>query len=316
MHLLRIIFLIVQFAVLNAAVLDLNDQNRNQIISNSQYSLIYFFKDNCKACNQFKPTFEQLSQYYDNSASFQILQCDSGVNRNTKRVFQISSFPSVILYNPHSKKVLKFTETKNLINLINFINDNTDAINDEIDSKVQNIEMISENMVENLQNSLIVLTMSHLPEWEEYEFPSHEYQQLAYQYPNIKFHIIFVDLVDNINEFLSHYKISNFPSVVYLDGKSNHHKFKLFKTFSFNHMSNDKLSPSMVTEFLAHLQDDNWDNHGKWFGGVLELTEFLSHQQYEFIDQTNYGFNIRQHKVGAQQDEEIEYLEMLEKLEM
>lgn len=259
---------------------------------------------------KFKPVYEELNQYYENSKEFQMLSCDSSVNKNTKRVFKISSFPSIVLYDSKTKQVQKFDQSRNLINLVNFINDNTDVINEEIGSKVTRIENPSSKL-DKINKSVVVLAFSQMEDWEEYEFPSHEYQQLAYKYPEIKFKILFVDLTDNINEFLRNYRISNFPSVVYFESRD---KFKLYKTFSTSHMSNDKLLPQNVEEFMKNLNDDT--QYGTWFNNFLSLYEFMEHQQYEFVDLANYGFNIRQHGRGENQDMDMDYQEMVEELEI
>lgn len=315
---LRILFIVIHLNLLNASVLKITDQNRNQILSNSHHSLIFFTKDNCPRCIQFKPIYDQLSDYYDNSQDFQILQCDSSHNRRTKRVFGVSSFPTVMLYDSHSKMNLKFDQTKNLINLINFVNDHTDAINHEIESKVNMIELMTDMDFTSDSvgggNNIIVLSLSYLPEWEEYEFPTHEYQQLSYKYPDIKFHLVFVDLVDDINPLLSRYKISNFPSVVYFDGKSD--RFKVYKTLSSEHTNNDKLVPSQVSEFLRNLADEDSNSYGQWFKDVDSLNEYVLHQQYEYVDQRNYGFNIRQHGRVDSKDDDVVYEEMVDRLDI
>lgn len=231
----------VFLAVIHGEILSLTDQN-HQILENSEYSLIYFFKDNCKWCQQFEPTYDDLVNYYDNTNEFQLLKVDSTRNKKTKIKFMLQSYPTVLLYNRQTKQVQKFTGKRNILSLINFINDNTNAINHEISSNVNVIKHINDL---SLEKELVVFTTSTSELWEEFEYPSHFFQQLSYEY-NYKFSLVFVDKLQD-NEILGKFRVSSYPSVIYF---TNADKFKVFKIFSSNHSINDKLTESDLKIFF------------------------------------------------------------------
>lgn len=251
----------------------------------------------------FEPTYDDLVNYYDNTEEFQLLKVDSLANKKTKIKFMLQSYPTVLLYNRQTKEAKKFTAKRNILSLINFINDNTNAINHEIKSNVNVVNDISDLT---LSQELVVFTLSSSKVWEEYEYPTHFYQQLSYEY-NYKFSIVFVDQLKD-NEILSKFMIGNYPSVVYFTSPE---KFKTFKTFSSNHAANDKLTESSLVDFLSHVNDESTE-YGTWFNSSQELEDYVKHQKYEFAEVLNMGFNVNLDK--GHNDDDKDYLEMMDEL--
>ncbi|WEJ92699.1 hypothetical protein PSN45_000154 [Yamadazyma tenuis] len=268
----------------------------------SEYSLIYFYKPGCSACMALEPTYHSLQEYYDNTREFQLLEVD-GSNSDTsqlKRQFGIQSYPSVFLYSATTQQALKYTGSRNQLGLINFINDHTPVINRDIESNIKPFDLSLP-----LQNDLVVLSMSYMPTFDEYEYPSHFFQQMSYDYP-YNFHVLFVDQMET-GDFLERYRISNYPSAIYFRTPEN---IKSFKTLSVNHDHGDKLGEVGAVEFVQNIDSDEY---GRWFTSRAELVEYADGQQYEFVEDKRYGMHVRAHGGG---DDEEDYEKMVGEMGM
>lgn len=252
-------------------IIDLDDTNKLRVLDNSVWSLIYFNKSSCSYCEQFTPVYQELSQLYDNDEEFQILRAQSN-NKQLVELFHVKQYPTIKLLNYKTKEILTFDESRNLVNMINFINDNTDAINKHFQSQVEIIGNKDEFYDFISQPTTVIFTMSYFPQWEETQFPSHFYQQLAHDYDH-KFGIMFVDLISDVNSILEQYKIGNYPCIIHF---SNKNQFKTFKTSSADHLNSETLNEDDVRLFLHHLDSENM---GYSFTTFDELNEFIENQK-------------------------------------
>ncbi|CAH6723790.1 hypothetical protein CLIB1444_20S00804 [[Candida] jaroonii] len=299
-----LIWLILFLINCQAEVIKLTDSNKRQVLSASKNTLILFQKPNCKYCELLDPIYSQLGELYDNDEEFQLAKTNAAENRILKSNFKPTRYPSVFLYNNVAKTIQPFKGNRNLIDLVNFINENTDTINKELESNIFEIRKIEEFNQRRKKGNLIVFALSYLPIWQDYQYPTHFYQQLSYQH-NIKFSILFIDLIDS-TKFLDEYKISNYPSAIFFKSPT---KFKTFKTFSKDHLQGNKLDEQSLTDFTYNLHSED---HGHWFDGTDELNEYLQNEKYQYERVGHYGLNIRQNEVIV---DESSYEEMLDKMD-
>lgn len=300
-----LIWLILCLVNCQAQVIKLTDSNKKQVLTESKNTLLFFHKPNCKYCNLLDPIYSQLSELYDNDEEFQLTKTNAAENKGLKSQFKLTKYPSLFLYNNVDKTIKPFKGNRNLIDLVNFINENTDTINKELESNIFEIRKIEEFDQRRKKGNLIVFALSYLPIWQDYQYPTHFYQQLSYQH-NIKFSILFIDLIDSTN-FLNEFKVSNYPSAIFFKSPT---KFKLFKTFSKDHLLGNKLDEQSLRDFTYNLHSDDF---GQWFENTDQLNEYLQNEKYEHQRVGHYGLNIRQNDVIV---DEASYEEMLDKMNL
>lgn len=302
----RIISFFALILLVWGEIIKLTEENKNQVFSNSRHTLIFFSKPNCKYCDQFDPIYNQLSELYDNDKDFQLTKIDTGTNKQLKQVFKISSYPKLVLFDRDTSSGKIFNDKRNLINLVNFINDNTNAINHELETNVKFVDNPGDLK---LENDLVVLALSYMPTFQDFEYPTHFFQKMSYEY-GFNFNIIFIDLID-ATEFIRQYKVSNFPSAIFFKTPE---KFKVFRTFSSDHEIKAKLGEAGIIEFCGHLNDQSDDRYGHWFDSIVEYDAHLANQLYEFRDGIHYGFNYQAR--ASYEDDEVAYEAMMKKIDL
>lgn len=306
MTILRWVWIIQLYILCYGQIIELNDINVSSVIAQSKFSMIYFTKPKCRLCEVFDDIYMNLSEVYDNNKEFQILKINSEANPSLREKFKPSTYPSIYLYNDQDKILLKYEGSRDLLSLVNFINDNSDTINKELKSKVHLIKTMQDFNSRKHKGNVIVISLSSLPEWEEYEFPSHFYQKLAYQH-DLRFHILYLDSMDE-TDFVNEFRISNYPSVIYFESPT---RFKIYKTLSKDHLSNTKLDQLSLIRFIDNL---NTDTVGYWFNSTQDLETFITNQKYEHVHQNKVGFNVNQNHIII--DDDLAYKEMVDNIDL
>lgn len=93
-------------------------------------------------------------------------------------------------------------------------------------------------------------------------------------------------------------------------------EFKLFKTFSINHLTDDKLTESSCIEFADHINTSD-DRYGVWFKSLEDLEEYNKHNQQDIVQDTKkYGLNAHQGIEVGDADDESDYIDMVNNLEI
>lgn len=89
-------------------------------------TLILFFADWCKPCQLFLPEWDKLEKKLENHSSElnTIKYSCVTYSEECNKISEITSFPTMLLYTPSNKKLTKFENTRNIDNIIEFVNKN------------------------------------------------------------------------------------------------------------------------------------------------------------------------------------------------
>ncbi|CAK7893973.1 hypothetical protein CAAN1_02S02454 [[Candida] anglica] len=271
-----------------------------EILSKSKFSLIYFYSESCKYCTEFEIDFQYLNQLYSNNDEitnqFQILRTNANKNKVLSELFGVNSYPSIKLLNFKTLEIFNFDKQRSLENLIEFIGSHTQVEPNYNTFKSSIITLTQSNFQEflsfNGKDKLIVFIASYMYDWKKYTYPQHFYQYFPAKYNNIDFGII--DIEDEDSSYLrEYYKVSNSPSLVYVDKELE--KIKTFQTIAQNHLTNKRLTDENLQEFILNINNED-DSYGTWYKDISSLQESVVGEFDGYKNMKSHGFNVGSYK--------------------
>ncbi|KAI5955340.1 hypothetical protein KGF54_001901 [Candida jiufengensis] len=240
---------------------EFDDSIIQQTLEKSVFSLIYFYSDSCKFCQQFDPIFENLSVLYNHnsksSSRFQILKTNARSNKKLSQLFKIQHYPSIKLLDYSTKKIESFEYNRELQTLITYIEHHVSIQPnfDNFESKLQKFNDLSTTLIK-ANDQLIIFTTSFLSDWKDIQYPAHFIQNLALIYPHLDITVIYSDELED-SSILQYFDVSNFPSAVY----SRNGSFQTLNTNSQNYMKNNELNEAQLKKFIDTIND----SENVWF---------------------------------------------------
>lgn len=278
-------------------IIEFDDNHIEQTLAGSDFSFIYFYSDGCAYCAQFEPEFEYLSILYNNitddksNSKVQILKTNAIKNKKLSQLFSVNKYPTLKLLNFRTKEIVSYKDSRNLENLVKFMTEKTQLLPnfDNVNSNIHFVQSDIEQFIgSSSKDTLIVFTVPHIQEWEDYEYPSHFYQELAQSEFKEDIEFVLVDvnkLVDN--DFLAKYAVSNFPSMIYFTKEG---KFKTYHTLLQDATTNNLLNKNLISEFLETLSDSSLSN-GEWYDNYSDFS-------VKIFDEKTYSANKPVRKFG------------------
>lgn len=278
-------------------VIEFNDNNIEQSLARSDFSFIYFYSDGCAYCAQFEPEFEYLSILYNNitdeesTSKVQILKANAIKNKKLSQLFSVNKYPTLKLLNFRTREIIPYKESRNLESLIGFVTEETQVLPNfaNFKSNIHFLQSEIELFIKSAsKDTLVVFTVPHIQEWENYEYPSHFYQELALSEFKEDMQFVLVDvnkLADN--NFLAKYAVSNFPSMIYFTKEG---KFKTYHTLLQDTTTNNLLNKNLINEFLGTLSDSSLSN-GEWHDNYTDFSA-------KIFDEKTYSRNKPVRKFG------------------
>lgn len=273
----RNIFVIfVYFSVfVFATIIEIDERDIAGDLSKTKYSLIYFYSDTCQYCKIFDSDFQAISSLYnkdddddkndENDQTLQIIKVNAVKNKRLSKLFSVNKYPTISLLEFESKKIIPYTKDRNLQNLIEFLQENTGQLPNYSKFDCNLIKLNNLNYEIHLNNSFIVFIANFLPDWQDYELPTH----FIHKFDKVKI----VDLQDNVNEILSYYQFNQFPLVTY---------FKLKNNFKHQHVT--ELDEQVLQDFITNVNDpDNWVENYTYSELEQTQSDYLDDEEDDYI---------------------------------
>lgn len=280
-------------------------------IVESPYTLLYFYAPDCKFCNEFEPDFTYLEGLYEDNDDLRFAKVNGRKQKQLIDLFGISLFPTLKIYDTNSKTIAHFQQRRTLENLEDFIARYTSATPNEgaFQSNIKILSSLSDLDDYTTDNNEVVIAFisRRSPEWLRHYYPNHFYQQLATQYKDTAFAMVFAD--EEGMEILAKYQVSNFPSLMAITRNS----IRTFNTFSTNVMSNNDLDEGKVKQFLKEPESLN---EYQTFTDIKQLEKHATSREYEGHKQLKPGMNIGNMAPKEAKALDEEYEELLRDLEL
>lgn len=275
-------------------------------IVSKPYSLLYFHTHDCQYCNAFDPDFEYIASLYNGNDNLQIAKINGREQTNLSKMFGVTSFPTVKLYDATTKKVISFTGERLIGALQDFLEENSDALpnKDKIRMNIDVVQTAEE--IDNATGPVLVVFASKISDdWKKYYYPNHFYQRLARDFPDVKFKIVFFE--EDRADLMQKYHVSNIPSLVYVDGDY----IKVHNTFSTNQLVNYMIPEDKLREFVENV---HIEEKGMSFLSLDELQTHVVGLEYEGHKQWRGGMNVVQNKNNEKLTLEEEYAKLVDKI--
>lgn len=200
--------MVLAFCVINVAANNLD-------LGKTAYTLIYFYSSTCIYCQAFDSDFENLVLLFNESVNLQIIKVKP--NNQLSKSFNVNQYPTISLYELATQKIVKYRGNRDLPSLIDFLQEHTkESPNYNFAGKLTILN--NENYHNYLEKRLVVFTADYLPEWNNYQLPTH----FIHEIKDVNMGI--VDLQDNVGEILANYQLSQFPVMVYFENDKNFKK--------------------------------------------------------------------------------------------
>lgn len=103
------------------AVAEIDDQSFVPALLSSNYTLVYFYKNQCQYCQQFNADFEYLSLIYNSNPGFQIVKVNGVQNKRINRLFKVDRYPTLKLYHNSTTEIITFTQQRSVDAISDFI---------------------------------------------------------------------------------------------------------------------------------------------------------------------------------------------------
>jgi protein disulfide-isomerase-like protein len=86
-------------------------------------TLLFFHADWCGHCQRFMPIFDKFSKNI-NGGKLNIVKFDADKEKNYVKSFGIQGFPSILLYEPNTKRFIDYNGDRTITDLVKFVNEN------------------------------------------------------------------------------------------------------------------------------------------------------------------------------------------------
>lgn len=94
----------------------IDDENAVRI-ANTPFSFIYFFKDDCRFCQQFEATFDYIDLKLSRTG-LPMYKIDGKANKKLSEMFRVTSYPSIRIYDTNLKEFHVYPSSDRTIKLI------------------------------------------------------------------------------------------------------------------------------------------------------------------------------------------------------
>lgn len=273
-------------------------------------SLIYFYRPDCRFCEELSPTIDHLLNLYNHNQDFQIVKVNGRARQDLVKLFLVQAYPTLKLYDD-SKKLVTSYSGKRLVELLEqFILENSQATPNWLNSASL---VVSINGKSDLDHHLaknpvlIAFVDSSRPEWRQSRYSFHFYHGLARENPDIVFATTSITEVSS--ELLQYFKVSNSPSLVYYDGQ----KIGTYRTLETD--SEQALDESDIKSFIDSIPESQVERIGSWFSNSHDLNRHADSIKSKFVQGIMPGMNyIASSEKDFSDDIESQYDELLQKV--
>lgn len=293
MHLLA---LLIVWAI--AQALEIHDLSLEQTLLRARYSFVYFFRDGCQYCEEFRPTYSVIEQLYD---EVQIICVNGHKNKRTAELFGITQYPSLRALDFETKRITSYDRRDRLLeSVMAFIEEYTPGKADFSRISTNVTQVTDTSQLENLPQDTLVVYLWNTVDWDTWYYPTHFFHLLASY--NVSLAVVDVNNLENL-DVVAKYHVSNFPSAVLLraDGTIVTHKTL---------HSWDKL----LTEYeLRNMLDGDYSKYTNEYGDLEEMHRMLAASLVVYDKQKRRGMNVVQ---GDEDDADLEhdYSSLLEEI--
>ncbi|KAG7191487.1 uncharacterized protein KQ657_003082 [Scheffersomyces spartinae] len=231
-------------------------------IANTAYSFLYFYKDNCRFCLQFEPTFEYLDGQLGRSG-LSIYKVDGKANTQLTLMFKVDSFPSVRIYDINQMRFFVYNSTdRSIASLTEFIESYTPfKVGDFIPPL--NVAYDTEKIIPNT----IVFTTSVY--FDDFKDPLHYIYNIAREFPDKKLCVNNIEATETTEWWKALGARTKFPSITVVDSKGR-----------YRMLTGDHLTEDEVRKFISKSDKaTDWTNVGE-----SNLDEFEVDDDEEDLD--------------------------------
>lgn len=301
---LWLIFVVAAWAL---SAIELNDDTFIGSLLSTNYTLVYFYRDHCKYCQEFSSDYEYLSLLYNgnDTSKFQIVKINGAKNMRANSLFKVDRYPTLKMYHNSTSEIVTFQQQRLFEAIVDFIGYQVPGIEPDYTKFKSQVPMLPGNTIEeDLTNTLVIFMLPNMDGWEDFGRPNHFMERAAasQNYKNVKFAV--VDIFDQKSDLQQKYLVSNFPSAIYFGTNG---RFKVLDTYSTN--PDSRLEEQELLGFLNSLQ-----NEDGWFENCDQLAQVIENSKYEGHKYHRPGFNMVQDRF--ENDHDPEYDDILEHLEL
>ncbi|KAH3675999.1 hypothetical protein WICMUC_002295 [Wickerhamomyces mucosus] len=260
MNFRSLIFIIALLSILNncflltdTGIVIADDSNFRSVLDRegSEYSLVYFYRDGCIHCSNFKPTYNQLSELYSDT-NLQLVHVDAKINRNIQNSIQIKSFPTIMLYdqNVHRFK-WTYKGDRSIYDLVNFLEKHT-KISPKLPEKtvirVNDLSEYKSIIDENSKSSkglIITFTAPWLQDWDS---DLNTYEKLSKKFGDKLKFVVIDGTSEESSDLTSLFKISHFPTFIYKENIKDEN-FIILENFKG---INEEILEAIISKKIGH----------------------------------------------------------------
>ncbi|EGW35442.1 uncharacterized protein SPAPADRAFT_53704 [Spathaspora passalidarum NRRL Y-27907] len=299
-------------------IIEFDDGSIVPTLERSEFSFIYFYSDTCKYCAKFNPVFDNLSVLFNNISkpdAFQVIKTNARKNKRLSELFKVQHYPTLKLLEYKTKEIFTYDANRDLTTLIEFLEAKAN-VKPNYDNFVSPIKTITNStefdkfvQTKNKKNKLVVFTGGYIPEWRDWEYPAHFYQETAQSSYARTTDFALVDIEKfTDSDIFARYEINTFPSMMYFNVKNG--QFQTYHTTS--HQIKPKLDDKEIVSFITG-QDKL-----PWFKNTDELHNFnLQYLEYQGHLFQRKGMNLKQSDVSdGNLSEEEQYQILLQQIEL
>lgn len=98
----------------------------NKILNRSAPSLVLFFADWCGPCKAFLPVWNKMEEAHNNPELNMVKYSCVTHDQECNKIPIITSYPTIVLFLPDQKKLIKFLDTRTVENIKEFVKKHTD----------------------------------------------------------------------------------------------------------------------------------------------------------------------------------------------
>merc|ERR1712170_140821 len=103
-------------------VLELNDENFDQTLKDTEYVFVDFYADWCGPCKGMAPAYKELSELVEKLDNrIKVVKINADKNHNTKNKQEIKYYPTLRLYNNKNDKYVAYAGPRTAQAMLNFI---------------------------------------------------------------------------------------------------------------------------------------------------------------------------------------------------